>query len=235
MRKLPSKVEKRLPQRLQLDGLRSANRRESMWALSVLISYLLGSIPFGLIITRLWKGVDVRRYGSGNIGFTNVLRVAGPVPGALTLMLDVGKAFVSAKLISHLWADLPYLAPLCGVAAIIGHNWSVYLKFRGGKGIASTIGAFLALNFWITLAAFLIWAAVVALTRYVSLGSITMVCSLPVLVAAFGVVSGWSDWYTYLIIAASAAAAMGVVRHTSNIKRLLSGTERKLGERVEVR
>ena len=200
-----------------------------------MISYLLGSIPFGLIIARLWKGVDVRRYGSGNIGFTNVLRVAGPGPGALTLILDIAKAFVSAKFISHLWGDLPYLAPLCGVAAIVGHNWSVYLKFRGGKGIASTIGAFLALNFWITLAAFLIWAAVVGVTRYVSLGSITMVCSLPVLVAVFGVASGWTNWHTYLIIAAAVIAVMGVVRHTSNIKRLLSGTERKLGERVEVR
>jgi len=201
--------------------------------ISLLLSYLIGAIPFGLIIAKGWKRVDVRRYGSGNIGFTNVLRVAGPGPGFVTLILDILKAYISARFVSRLAGDVPYLTAACGVAAIIGHNWTVYLKFKGGKGIAATIGAFLALDPTLTLLGLGVWAVTVGLTRYVSLGSILFVCSLPVWVAIFGAVEGWSNRYTYMIMAAGAIAVMGLIRHIGNIKRLINGTERKLGERVQ--
>ncbi|HID55798.1 TPA: glycerol-3-phosphate 1-O-acyltransferase PlsY [Candidatus Poribacteria bacterium] len=201
--------------------------------ISLLLSYLIGAIPFGLIVTKGWKKVDVRRYGSGNIGFTNVLRVAGPIPGFITLALDILKAYISARFVSRLAGDVPYLTAACGVAAIVGHNWTVYLKFKGGKGIATTIGAFLALDPTLTLLGLGVWAVTVGLTRYVSLGSILFVCSLPVWVAIFGSVEGWSNRYTYMIVAAGVIAIMGLVRHISNIKRLINGTERKLGERVQ--
>lgn len=201
--------------------------------ISLLLSYLIGAIPFGLIIAKGWKKVDVRRYGSGNIGFTNVLRVAGPGPGFITLILDILKAYISARFVSRLGGEVPYLTAACGVAAIIGHNWTVYLKFKGGKGIAASIGAFLALDPMLTLLGLGVWAVTVGLTRYVSLGSILFVCSLPAWVAIFGAVEGWSSRYTYMIMAAGAIAVMGLLRHTSNIKRLINGTERKLGERVQ--
>lgn len=162
-----------------------------------------------------------------------MLRVAGAGPGFVTLILDVLKAYVSARFISGLGGEAPYLTAACGVAAIVGHNWTVYLRFKGGKGIAATIGAFLALDPMITLLGLGVWAVAVGLTRYVSLGSILFVCSLPAWVAIFGWVEGWSSQHTYMIAAAGAIAVMGLLRHTSNIRRLISGTERKLGEKVQ--
>ena len=204
----------------------------AIYSIPILLSYLVGAIPFGYIIGRLWKGVDIREHGSGNIGFTNVLRVAGTVPGAIVLILDIGKGIAAIMGISRLGgANLAILPALCGVAAIIGHNWTIYLRFKGGKGIATTIGVFIALEPIAASISLLVWVISVAITRYVSLGSIFLVISLPFAIFLMGLTS--KQYVTAVLLAAIFAMVSAVYKHRSNIARLLNGTERKMGQRED--
>jgi acyl phosphate:glycerol-3-phosphate acyltransferase len=183
-------------------------------------SYLAGSIPSGVIFSRLFRGIDVRKSGSGNIGSANVFRVAGPWPAALTLLFDAIKGFVpifiAQRLGMPLWALL-----LTGVAAIIGHNWSVFLRGRGGKGIATSLGVLAGIAPLVTIIALAVWIVVIIGSRYASLASLLMMGSVPVLLAVLGYT------YTYWIFGAG-LVLLAIYRHRGNIARLLRGTELKI-------
>jgi len=184
-----------------------------------ILSFLLGSVPFGYLIGKL-KGVDVRNYGSGNIGATNVSRVLGKKYGLLVLFLDALKG-AAAVLIARA-AGLPTeYQVLAGISAIAGHCFSPWLGFKGGKGVATALGAFLVISPKTTLVAFLIFLAVLLTTRYVSLSSITAALSYPLLYKVFEKPSSFS------FIVVSLGALLIVAKHHSNVKRLLKGEEKK--------
>lgn len=201
--------------------------------LAIVLSYLVGSIPAGYIVGRLFKGIDIRSYGSGNIGFTNALRVLGVVPGIIVLLADVGKGAAAVLAISRLGglqpnALTPYLPSLCGAFAIAGHIWTVFLKFRGGKGVATSLGIFTSLSPLAGLISLGVWIIVVAITRYVSLGSMLLCISF--CVAVF-ITSGEYIWGTRIL--ALAVTAIVIYKHKGNIQRLIRGEERKFGQREQ--
>ena len=186
--------------------------------LSILIGYFLGSIPFGLILCRYIFGIDIRKLGSGNIGATNVHRNTGLVLGISVLVLDLLKGFFSAWIGFSLAGE--YGAVAGGLAAIAGHNWSFYLKFVGGKGVATTAGVAIFLFPKAFLILLPLWVIIVAITKYVSLASVTSAIVMPFCVYLFG--------YTLPYIAMSIlAGAFAVYRHKENIKRLKTGNESK--------
>ncbi len=194
-------------------------------------SYLLGGVPFGVLVGRL-RGVDVRKYGSGNIGFSNVLRVLGPVPASLVLAADVAKGALPVFLgrwLMRAWslgdADLWVLA--FGAAAILGHMFSVFLTFRGGRAVAATLGVLLAMAWQAALFGLASWLLVVAVSRYISVASITASATVPIYLAATAARWEWVAFWT-------AIAALIIARHIPNLGRLLEGSESKIGERVEL-
>jgi glycerol-3-phosphate acyltransferase PlsY len=208
---------------------------------AILPAYLLGSIPFGLIIARLY-GKDLRTIGSGNIGATNVARALGRRWAYFCFVLDVLKGLVPmliAKVLAGAFEPTPgllFLWLLVGCAAISGHIFPVYLKFKGGKGVATSLGVGLGLWPYYTICAlvvFVIWAVVVLVSRYVSLASITASVAFPVvLVLAIALTPGWEFTILWpLLIAAVVMPMMVIIRHRDNIKRLLSGTESKVFNR----
>lgn len=187
----------------------------------VVFGYLVGSIPFGLIYGRL-AGIDIRQQGSGNIGATNVNRLLGKKLGIMTLLSDLMKGLIPMLITAQLLADRPdaYLwTILTGMAAFAGHCWPVYLKFRGGKGVATALGIFLYLAPSQALIAIGLFVLTVRLGGYVSLGSIFGALSLPVLIR----LAGRPD---ELVIAAGVIAILIVGRHHQNIRRLVNGTEK---------
>ncbi|MDI6816174.1 MAG: glycerol-3-phosphate 1-O-acyltransferase PlsY [Actinomycetota bacterium] len=196
----------------------------------VVFAYLLGSVPFGLVVGKLLFHVDIREHGSGNIGATNAYRTLGPVAGAVVLTGDVLKAMIPVFAVRYLLAGTPEAVPLAsvviGLVAIIGHSYSIFLKFGGGKGMATAGGLILAL--WPLAAPILlgIWIVVIAVTRYVSLGSIIVAILLPALVYLM---------YpkTEYIIFALLAGLVIIYRHRSNIARLIAGEELKIGTKTE--
>ncbi len=195
-------------------------------------SYLLGSIPWSYLIVRLIKGTDVRRVGSGNVGATNVLRTAGKGAGLAALALDAAKG-VAAVLIASRLGLAPVWVGASAVAVVLGHVFPVFLGFRGGKGVATAAGALGTLAPWALLAAVVVFAAVVAVTRYVSLGSICAVFVFP-LALWLGNRAGWPAVTDNAIVGAAAVvAALIVIKHQSNLRRLLAGTERRVGQAKE--
>ncbi|SMO70916.1 acyl-phosphate glycerol-3-phosphate acyltransferase [Balnearium lithotrophicum] len=184
-----------------------------------LVSFLLGSIPFGYIVGRI-KGVDVRKYGSGNIGATNVSRVLGKKYGALVLFLDALKGALPVLILKYSGFSAE-LQVFSGLSAILGHCFSPFLSFRGGKGVATGLGAFLVISPKITLLAFTVFLIVFFTTRYVSLSSITAALSYPVLYKILDKPSELS------FIFVSLSSLVIVLKHYSNIKRLLKGEEKK--------
>ncbi len=195
-----------------------------MKALIVLASYLLGSVPTGYLMVR-WTGrKDVRDFGSRSTGATNVLRVGGWKTALPVAVFDVLKGFLPVVLAVKIFDD-PLLAAICGFAAVVGHCFPFAIGFRGGKGVATSLGAFAAIAWAPCLASLGLFLVVVALTRYVSLGSILGSLAFP---AVFLVAGGRKD----VAIVAAALALLIVLRHRANIGRLVEGTERKLGERA---
>jgi glycerol-3-phosphate acyltransferase PlsY len=190
-----------------------------MGILAVIISYLLGSIPFGYLIVRLKTGRDVRSSGSGNIGATNVLRTTGRIAGVLTLLLDFAKGYLAVWLASRLTAGDPVWMAASAVAVLLGHAYPVFLKFKGGKAVASTVGAFLLLTPTAIAAVTVVFVAAVAMTRYLSLGSILAAGLFPLAV--------WLIAHPPfpVIFASLFAGAFIVYRHRENIRRLREGTE----------
>ena len=199
----------------------------SAWAwLGLLVAYLVGGIPFGLLICRAWKGVDPRDVGSGNIGATNISRILGPAGGVLVFLIDVAKGYAAVWLAARLAGASagPWLPILAAGAALAGNNWPVWLRFKGGKGASVSLGIGLAVAWNIALAAFAVWLAVLALTRYVSLASILSVASAPL----FALFLAPSDRRTPLLAFTVGVAALVIYKHRANISRLLNGTEPKL-------
>ena len=193
----------------------------------VLVCYLLGSIPFGLIAGKLFGRIDVRDYGSGSTGMTNVIRTVGVPVGAFVLLLDMGKG-VGAVALARYALDAPEAAQAAAaLAAIAGHNWPVFIGFRGGRGTATGWGSLLMLWPVAGLVASIVGVGLVAITRYVSLGSVvaTLVgCALLAVLCLIGAAPMGLIWF------AAIGCAFVVGKHRGNIERLLKGEERKLGQ-----
>jgi glycerol-3-phosphate acyltransferase PlsY len=188
-------------------------------------AYILGSIPFGLLLTKLFGGTDVRKEGSGNIGATNVARVAGTLPGILTLLLDAAKGAAAVLLAEHLSNQSAMWMMIAGFAALVGHCFPIWLNFKGGKGVATAAGLFLVLCPLAFLGAILLFILVVLFWRYVSLGSITAAAAMPLLIYFL-----WAPRHVPppVIMFGSLAVVMLVVyKHDANIQRLVEGAEPK--------
>jgi glycerol-3-phosphate acyltransferase PlsY len=189
--------------------------------LSIVAAYLLGSVSFGIVVSRLAGLPDPRSYGSNSPGATNVLRSGKKVIAALTLAGDAGKGFVAVWLAL---AFAPGTAVYAGVAAFIGHLYPVFHRFRGGKGVATAVGVLFAFNAWLGLAAFATWVVIVAFFRYVSLAS--MVAAIFAVCYSF-----WLFGLAPVTAAVAVMAALLIWRHEANIRRLVAGTESRLGQK----
>ncbi len=207
-------------------------------------AYLLGSIPFGFLVAKA-KGIDIRSVGSGNIGATNAMRVLGKPIGIAVLLLDALKGYLACAYFTFLiydfscgqsWDGFLEHQPieiqtrfkvLAGVCAVLGHNYTCWLKFKGGKGIATTAGVYIALAPWPLLIALLVFILAVALTRYISVGSISGAIVLPVAVWIM------TPHNIFLGIVTTALGALAIYKHKANIQRLMAGTENKLGKKPE--
>ncbi|MFC1666624.1 glycerol-3-phosphate 1-O-acyltransferase PlsY [Candidatus Omnitrophota bacterium] len=196
-------------------------------SLGVLAAYLIGSTPTAYIFGRLLKGVDIRQLGSGNVGATNTFRVIGRIPGLMVLAIDILKGFVCVTYIANC---VMYVSPaprpefyrvLMGLVAILGHNWPVFLKFKGGKGVATSAGVVIGLIpgiFWI---GFLVWCIVFSITGYISLASIIASVSVPLFTLIFG-------QSTEVVVFMSILCVVITYKHRPNIKRLKKGEEKRI-------
>jgi len=199
-------------------------------------AYLLGSIPAGFLVAKA-KGIDIRSVGSGNIGATNAMRVLGKPAGIFVLVMDALKGFASVawlpililKISGVSTIDLETLKILAGIFAVLGHNYTCWLKFKGGKGVATSAGVFLALAPLAVGIAFTVFILTVLLTRYVSVGSIAAAIALPATVWIM------SPNNLLLGIVTAALGALAIYKHKSNIQRLVAGTENRLGQKKETK
>jgi len=196
-----------------------------MVLLSWVISYLIGSISFSYLIAKKVAGIDIRSHGSGNAGATNTLRVLGKGPGIAVLILDALKG-LGAMGITHLMTGDPTAYAVAGLFVIAGHNWPIYFGFRGGKGIATTLGVVLGFSPLAFLIGAVLAVLVIAITRYVSLGSLVLVTAMPIAIYFFD--KPIAFFWTSLVI-----TLFAYVRHYNNIRNLLAGNERKLGDKSQ--
>lgn len=192
--------------------------------IAIVLSYLIGSISFSVVLAKLLKGIDIRQHGSGNAGATNTLRVLGKGPAIMVLVLDILKGGVAIWLGVWLGNGSEWIPPLCGLAAIIGHNWPIYFRFRGGKGIATTIGVMVTLSFLPALYAGIIAILSIVLTRYVSLGSLIFVFLTPIFLGFLQPIN--AVFWTSVVI-----CLFAFLRHRSNIVKLVKGRENKIGSK----
>jgi glycerol-3-phosphate acyltransferase PlsY len=192
--------------------------------LLALVGYLLGSLPVGYLLGRALRGIDIRNYGSGSTGATNVLRVLGRGPGSLALALDVVKGLAAALLARALGAE-PWLVVLTALMAIVGHSRPVWLGFRGGKSVAVSIGLLFGMHLPVALCVFAIWATAFALTRIVSVGSIAGALAAPLWFVL------WGAPLPYVLFGLAGGVYV-VWRHRGNIERLVKGTEPRVGSSV---
>lgn len=184
--------------------------------------YLLGAVPFGIVIARLFGLGDLRKIGSGNIGATNVLRTGNKFAALLTLLLDSGKGAIAVGLALLITND-PYAGLAAGFWAVMGHNFPVWLKFKGGKGVATTLGVLLATAWPVGLAAIATWLAAAVVFRYSSLSALLALAAAPV-------VAWYLDMPQHALLA-GLLAVLAWARHHENIRRLLNGTETKIGQK----
>lgn len=191
-------------------------------ALLIICAFVMGSIPVGVIVAKT-KGIDLKKIGSGNIGATNVLRSLGKGPAALTLFGDMLKGALAVALGKYFGLETFYQG-LIGLSAILGHNFSLFLGFRGGKGVATSLGVFLLYSPQTALITFIIWIVVVLTTKYSSLGALISFGLLPLTIILL-------DSKDKLPVAVLVTLFI-LIRHTDNIRRLIKGTERKIGERA---
>lgn len=192
----------------------------------VILSYIFGSIPFGIIIGRLFKGIDIRKFGSGNIGAANAFRALGFWGGLTVLLTDMSKGFIPVILAKYFVSgDLVYLLQVVsGIFSIIGHNYSIFLKFKGGKGIATSFGVLIALNWKIAFICFGIWALMVFITKYSSVGSLSGSLALPILMAVLKQPLPYTIFGLICCFFAFHA-------HRGNIKKLIEGKELKITDK----
>lgn len=189
----------------------------------VILAFFLGSVPTGELIARV-KGIDLRRVGSGNIGTTNVLRAAGRLPAVMTLLGDVMKGSVSVLAAFH-FGDGPVLAGVVGLASILGHDFSIFLRFRGGKGVATSLGVLLIYAPSVALFTVAVWLVVAAVTKYSSLAALVSFVLLPLSMYLL-------DPDRNKVMIAVAMTVLLILKHAANIQRLLRGTESKIGEKI---
>ena len=190
------------------------------YLLTSVIAYLVGSIPSGLILGKLFWHTDLRKYGSHNIGATNAWRTLGKVPGIIVFLADSLKGQAGVLLGLSL-VGTPLAAVIGGLLAIVGHSFSLFLRFHGGKGVATSLGVLTMLMGNVTLIVFVLWFTIVYMTRYVSLGSVVAGVLTPILAALFAYPM---EYIVFTVI----AALLVIVRHRENIKRLMNGTENKI-------
>ena len=194
-----------------------------MEIIALALGYLLGSIPFALLLTRP-RGIDLRHVGSGNVGAANVLRTAGVVPAVAVMLLDGAKGAM-AVLLARLMTDDLTVVTIAGLAAICGHLYPAWLRFRGGKGVAASAGVFVVLAPLATAVAALVFVATIIVTRFISAGSIAGALTLAVAAAAGNVPAP-------VAAGATLAAILVVHGHRDNLSRLIAGTERRIGLRL---
>lgn len=205
--------------------------------IALMLSYLVGGIPTSIIAGRILKGIDIRDHGSGNAGATNVYRVLGPVPAVIVVLIDAGKGIVSVLLISNivpqtLLNDPVGIKIICGMAAVIGHSFPVSAGFRGGKGVGTGAGVMFSLIPAETAILLVIFIIIVIITRYVSLGSISVAVLLPV----FLIIEKYllnRDISDILLVVSLFISVFIVFSHRSNIRRLMDGRENRIGGRVK--
>ncbi len=195
-----------------------------MIIIAFILAYLIGSVSFSYLITKKIKKVDIRQHGSGNAGATNTMRVLGTGPAIGVLLLDVMKG-VAAVLIAYLFHLPHWAAAVTGLCAILGHNFPLFFNFRGGKGVATTIGAFMMLMFIPSLYAGLIAIIVIAATRFVSLGSLLFIILTPVFALY---INHYPESYSYI---GFIIALLAIYQHRTNISRLVKGEENKIGRK----
>lgn len=216
-----------------------------IWPVALIVgAYLVGSIPFSFLVVRLVAGRDLREEGSRNVGATNVARTVGKVPGIIALLLDIAKGYAAVAMARWMvaqpgWPFAPGTAPwesrefwvaLAGVIAVLAHMYPVWLRFHGGKGVATAGGVFLAMNPIVIAGALIVFAIVVILSRFVSLASIITAASIPLLMRFL--VTAAPFWH---IVASIAIAIAVIAKHHSNIARLVGGTERRMGQKKDQR
>ena len=195
--------------------------------LSLISSYLLGSIPTGYLFGRALKGIDIRKHGSGNVGATNVFRVVGKIPGVIVLFLDALKGFAAVALAAgfiyntNVPINIEWFCIIAALSSVIGHNWTIFLGFKGGKGIAVSTGALTALMHKVAGACFVVWLLVFLITHIVSISSIAASIALPIFAWVF-------DSPTELKILSVILCIISIYKHKSNIKRILKGEEKRL-------
>lgn len=198
--------------------------------IGVLVAYILGSIPTAVWYGRVFYGVDIRNHGSGNAGATNSLRVLGKKAGVIVLLIDLLKGYLAVSLAGIItqYSDFrptEYILPLLGLAVVMGHIFPAFAQFKGGKGVATSLGVILAIHPWVTLICVVVFLLIVFTTKYVSLGSMLGALAFPV-----QLVSGvWGLQPTTIVIFGFVLAALLAIMHRENVKRLLAGNENKFG------
>jgi glycerol-3-phosphate acyltransferase PlsY len=197
-----------------------------LWIALFIAAFLVGGIPTGFLVVRLMRKRDIREQGSGNIGFSNVYRSEGLLPSAIVLVVDVGKAFAATYFIALLFPHYSLFRLLIGITVILGNVFSPFLKFKGGKGVASALGVTLALNPFASLCALVAFIFAVKLSRYMSVGSLVAVS---VYLIASSLFYAYADYDIYTLIFAVLIFILIVTRHISNIKRLIHGQENRIG------
>lgn len=193
------------------------------YILTLLISYFVGTISGSYIIGNLFLNKDIRKYGSGNAGTTNAMRVLGKKAGVLTFLIDFLKGALVTLIIRRIFGD--EFVPLAILGAVIGHDFPFYMKFKGGKGVATTLGALAIFNFPLTLICYVVWVLGTVLTKMVSVGSILFFISIII------VYSFMSNLVMSNILIIDIIAVIGIIRHKDNIKRIIAGNENKIGGR----
>ena len=198
----------------------------SMLVLSILSAYLIGSLPTSFILANIFKGIDIRDAGSKNAGATNVLRTVGKIPAVITLIVDVLKGVFAVTLAADFFysfnidLDYDFYRCLLGLVVVCGHIWSMFLKFKGGKGIATTLGVAIALAPKILLPSAIVWIAVFSMANYVSLASILALISFPIISIIF-------NSSIYITVLSVILCMISIYKHKENIKRLIRGDENK--------
>jgi glycerol-3-phosphate acyltransferase PlsY len=193
---------------------------------SVVLAYLIGSFPTSFLLARAMKGVDIRQVGSKNAGATNVLRTAGKLPALITLLVDILKGVLAVTLVAKFFYSLgidivfEFYQGLIGLTVVCGHIWSVFLRFKGGKGVATTLGVALGVTPWALVPTIAIWIIVFWLSSYVSLASIIALMLFPLIVCL-------RDYNFYTVLFSVAICSLSIYKHRDNMKRLLKGEENK--------
>jgi len=195
----------------------------------IIFAYLLGAIPFGLLFARWLTGKDPREHGSGNIGATNAMRTGGKKVGVLTLLADIAKGALPVGIAMSIQHD-PHVTNAVALAAFLGHIFPVYLRFKGGKGVATMFGVLIPWLPWVALSAFAVWLLLFKLTRYVSLASMIAGLLLPLLAWIFAILEHQHLPISTLLLCASLGGLM-IVRHKENIVRLWQGSESKVASK----